>query len=388
MSFRGHFSRFLEAAPGRLHFAAHSHHPWPDVTLDAQQQAWLDAARHMDAKWGPLLEDVWPRAQGHVARVLGLSRPADLAFAPNTHELLKRIVSAIEGDGPVRVLTTDAEFHSFSRQLARWEEAGQARAVRVPAEPYATFPDRFAEAAAGGAFDLVYFSHVHFDSGYVTPDLARLVGAVSDERTLVCIDGYHSFCALPTDLASIEDRAFFLSGGYKYAMAGEGCCFAHCPPGYAERPVDTGWFASFGTLADGAEGEAIPYAVDGFRLAGATIDPTALYRLIAVQDWMLDRGLTIDAIHAHVRGLQDRFLAALAERDHPEVHAGNLVPGPDAPDRGHFLTFRTPAAGELQAELASRGVVTDHRGDRLRFGFGIYHDDADVQELLARLFAS
>jgi len=39
-----HFSRSLGASPGRLHFAAHSHHPWPDATLRAQEQCWLDAA--------------------------------------------------------------------------------------------------------------------------------------------------------------------------------------------------------------------------------------------------------------------------------------------------------------------------------------------------------
>lgn len=48
MSLKPHFRRFLEAQPARLHFAAHSHHPWPDVTFEAQQQAWLDAATHQD----------------------------------------------------------------------------------------------------------------------------------------------------------------------------------------------------------------------------------------------------------------------------------------------------------------------------------------------------
>ena len=43
--FVSHFSRFLGTEPDRLHFAAHSHHPWPDVTRDAQVQAWDDAAR-------------------------------------------------------------------------------------------------------------------------------------------------------------------------------------------------------------------------------------------------------------------------------------------------------------------------------------------------------
>ena len=37
--------------PGRLHAAAHSHHPWPDVTREAHLQAWDDAARHHDDKW-------------------------------------------------------------------------------------------------------------------------------------------------------------------------------------------------------------------------------------------------------------------------------------------------------------------------------------------------
>ena len=37
------FARFRNAAPERLHFAAHSHHFWPDVARDAQIKAWDDA---------------------------------------------------------------------------------------------------------------------------------------------------------------------------------------------------------------------------------------------------------------------------------------------------------------------------------------------------------
>ncbi len=49
--------------------------------------------------------------------------------------------------------------------------------------------------------------------------------------------------------------------------------------------------------------------------------------------------------------------------------------------RGNFLTFRTPAAGDIYEKLLARNVVTDHRADRLRFGFGLYHDDGDVARL-------
>ena len=56
-------------------------------------------------------------------------------------------------------------------------------------------------------------------------DLPAIVGSVRNPETLVVIDGYHGFCAVPTSLRAIEDRAFYLAGGYKYAMSGEGVCF-------------------------------------------------------------------------------------------------------------------------------------------------------------------
>jgi len=37
------------------------------------------------------------------------------------------------------------------------------------------------------------------------------------------------------------------------------------------------------------------------------------------------------------------------------------------------------------SEAPARNVVVDVRGDRLRFGFGLYHDADDVDRLLERL---
>ncbi|HEV7862927.1 MAG TPA: aminotransferase class V-fold PLP-dependent enzyme [Acidimicrobiia bacterium] len=369
-----HFSRFLGAVPGRLHVAAHSHHPWPDITFEAQQTAWLDAARLMDDKWDEVFGTVLPEAAGHIAGRLGLSDPAAIGFAPSTHALVMRLLSCLSP--PVRILTTDAEFHSFARQAARLEEDGLAAVERVTAEPFGTFPERFAAAAGRGGHDLVYLSQVFFNSGYVVPDLAGLVAAVPDPEALVVIDGYHGFMALPTDLSPIEGRAFYLAGGYKYAMAGEGACFAHCPSGYAERPRDTGWFAGFAGLSAASPGK-VAYAPGGGRMLGATLDPTGLYRLNAVQRWLDGLGVTVADIHAHVRGLQDRFLAA---GPHPE-----LVPSEAAGERGHFLTFRLPGAAEVLADLHAAGVIADSRDDRLRIGFGLYHGDDDIAELVRRL---
>lgn len=372
------FSRFL-ADDTRLHFAAHSHHPWPDVARDAQLQAWDDAARWIDAKWSHVFDTVVPQAQGHVARLLKLPDPAGVVFAPNLHECVVRLASAVERDGPLRILTTDGEFHSFARQLARWEEAGVADTVRVPVEPFSTFTARWAEAAADSNVDFVYLSHTFYNSGFVVPDIHAAVRAVANAAALIAVDGYHSFMAQPVDWSASADRAFYLAGGYKYAMAGEGACFMACPPGWGERPVNTGWFAGFEELSGAQQG--VPYARSAMRFAGSTFDPTALYRFNAVQHWLQDQGLTPRRIRLHVESLQQQFLAALPVAG---LTIDELIP-PLPASRGNFLTFRTPRAAALQQALSKAQVMTDVRGDRLRFGFGLYHAGSDVDALIHRL---
>ncbi len=384
MSYKAHFRRFLEADPGRLHFAAHSHHLWPDVTFAAQERCWLDAARLADRKWDHVFGEVIPSVQRGVARLLNLSRPEDIAFAPNTHSLLNRLLSCLAPGRPLRVLTTDGEFHSLTRQLRRLEEDGLARVDWLPVEPFDDFAERFGAAAAAGGFDLVYLSQVFFNSGFALADLGTLVAAALDPETFVVVDGYHGFLALPTDLAAIEARAFYLAGGYKYAMAGEGAAFLHAPPGTGARPRDTGWYAAFGALAheggERGEGARVGYGVDGSRFLGATFDPSGLYRLDAVLGWLTELGLGPAEIHAHVLGLQESFITGLAGLGLAALHPGQLLL-PEASRRGNFLTFRTSAAGEIYEKLLAQNVVTDHRADRLRFGFGLYHDEDDVARL-------
>ena len=152
---------------------------------------------------------------------------------------------------------------------------------------------------------MVFVSQVFFNSGYALPDLDALVDAVAAPDRLTVIDGYHAFLALPVDLSHVADRAFYLAGGYKYAMAGEGACFMHCPPGFAPRPRNTGWYASFASLS--GPQDRVGYATDGQRFMGATFDPSGLYRMRAALDWMAGRGLDAATIHAHVMALAGRY---------------------------------------------------------------------------------
>src|SRR5262249_23057424 len=95
LDLRGHFTEFRAAQPGRIHLAAHSHHFWPDAACDAHRRALADAARLADTKWDMIFGELIPRAQRGIAAILGLPDPATIAFAPNTHDFVRRLISAL-----------------------------------------------------------------------------------------------------------------------------------------------------------------------------------------------------------------------------------------------------------------------------------------------------
>lgn len=379
MSYKGLFSRALALNPGRLHFAAHSHHLWPDASYDGQVAAWEDANRHADRKWDLLFDQVLPEAQGHVAEELSLPDPNTVVFGCNTHDFLIRIASGLAGR-PARILTTDGEFHAFRRQADRWEEAGEAVVTRVPAAPIETLGRRFLEQARSADFDLIVVSQVFFRSGWRFDGVEALADLARPDGPWVIIDGYHGFMAVPTDLSAVADRIFYVTGGYKYAMSGEGAGVLHAPDGFCERPVVTGWFAEFGNLQGPPGG--VKYRSDAGRFWGATYDFTALYRFNHVRRMLKAQGLTTSTIADHARGLQARFQGLIgsgAAGRLGEAEIVNPVEG-DAP-RARFLAIRHPDAQAWRATLLDANVVTDVREDIIRFGFGLYQDEEDVDRL-------
>ena len=384
MSFKHLFSRALGAAPGRSHVAAHSHHLWPDASFAGQVEAWDDAARLADNKWDRVMGEVWPEAQAHVAGELGTGMPDAIVFAANTHDFLIRLAAAAPRGDPrrLKVLMSDGEFHSARRQFARWVEDGWLQLETVAAEPHGDFTARFVNAARVGGHDLILVSQILFGSGRRFDGVGDLASLARPEGPWVVIDGYHAFMAIDRPFApSAAQNAFFLGGGYKYAMAGEGMGFMHCPPGYGLRPPLTGWFAEFDdlTLAPGQVG----YAKDAMRFMGATFDPSALYRFNHVRRMLDDNGLDTLRISAHVAALQAQLLDTI--KGSSLGHAELLNPI-DGEPHARFLAFRSPNAQRWCAELMARDCIADVRGDVLRIGLGLYHDAGDV-ERFARLAA-
>ncbi len=379
---RNHYRTFFASIGDALHVTAHSHHPWPDVTRAAHLQYWEDSARLTNWKWQEkVFGKAVPEAQDHVARHLGLADPGLVAFAPNTHEFVARLYSCLDWSRRPRVLTTTGEFHSFGRQTRRLEETGRLQVTRIPVEPCATFRERF-KRALSESHDLVFLSQVFFDSSFVVERLDDVLAAAPVE-TIVAVDGYHAFMAIPVDLGTLGRRIFYTAGGYKYVQAGEGTCFLSIPADCDLRPLYTGWFSDFGQLS-GAQGEAVGYGAQAMRFWGSTFDASGLYRFNAVMRWLGELGVTGREIHAHVGALERQFLDGLAAAALARLPVAALTPPEGAP-RGNFLTFDLDAAEDVERRLAAHRVLVDRRGRRLRFGFGLYHDAAFVDVLLARL---
>ncbi|WP_265528136.1 kynureninase/PvdN C-terminal domain-containing protein [Sphingomicrobium marinum] len=381
MSYKRLFTKSLAA--DRLHMAAHSHHLWPDASFEGQVRCWEDAAALADRKWDKIMGEVWTSAAASVSAQMGTGEDywRRIVFATNTHDLLVRLVAACprRAGGPLRILTSTGEFHSARRQFARWVEEGSIIVDTVDVEPFDTFADRFADAARLDRHDLIFVSQVMFGSGRIVDPIAPICEVADPAGPWVVIDGYHSFMALEYPFArALSDKAFFLGGGYKYAMAGEGMSFMSCPPGFGERPPITGWFAEFDdlTLPPGMVG----YAPDAMRFMGATFDPSALYRWNAVYGMLTKERIDNADINAHVATLQAQTIEAL----HSTVFgAAELLNPLDGKPHARFLAYRHPDAAKWCEALKAKHCITDVRGDVIRIGLGLYHDADDIDAFAA-----
>jgi selenocysteine lyase/cysteine desulfurase len=123
-----HYSRFRVAE--RLLLTGHSHQAWPDVAFEGQLEAATDAAERVDGKWQLAFERAERVREGF--RTLLAEPGGEIALGASTHELLVRLLSALPVRHRSRIVTTDGEFHTLRRQLARLEEEG-FEVIREPA---------------------------------------------------------------------------------------------------------------------------------------------------------------------------------------------------------------------------------------------------------------
>jgi kynureninase len=370
-----HYSRFRVAE--RCLLTGHSHQAWPDVSFDAQQRAWLDAAEFVDEKWERAAEQA-ARVQRGFRRLLN-DPDGDIALGQNTHELVTRLLSALPLGDRRKLVTTDGEFHTIRRQIDRLAEAG-LEVVKVRARPSDTLTDRLARVVDDRTA-CVLVSSVLYETAEIVPALDIVARACDHYRATLLVDAYHHLNVVPFDIAALGlGAAFVTGGGYKYCQLGEGNAFLRVPPGCRLRPILTGWFSEFAALEESARRDRVEYGAGAARFAGATYDPVSHYRAAAVFAFHVDQELTperLRGISRHQVGLLKQTFESLDV----DPTVARVEPMPDD-RRGGFLAIRCARAGELSRTLRERGVLTDYRGDLLRFGPAPYLTDDQLREAM------
>jgi kynureninase len=199
------------------------------------------------------------------------------------------------------------------------------------------------------------------------------------------VDAYHALNVVPVTLADegLGD-AFVVGGGYKYCQLGEGNCFLRLPPGTELRPAVTGWFSEFTALTERQGGGRVAYGRGGDRFAGATYDPTSHYRAAAVFEFFRERDLT-PALLREVSQHQVGLLASAFDALDLDPDMITRDRGVALSEIGGFLAFRSPHATAFARELHARGVMTDARGEALRFGPAPYLSDTQLQDAIGLL---
>jgi selenocysteine lyase/cysteine desulfurase len=361
------YSRFL-AEEGRILLSGHSHQAWPDVAREAQLAVFDDAAERCDDKWERIFAIADEVGRAILGR-MGFAADDPIAFGESTHQLVYRLLSALDL-GRARVVTSTSEFHSLHRQLSRLAEDG-LEVIWVPGQPRATLGERLAEAITPGT-TLCAVSAVLFEDAYIVDDLAGVIARAHEVGAIPLVDAYHAFNVVPVTWGEAGRHAYVCAGGYKYAGFGNGLCWLRFPPASELRPRYTGWFADFAHLsAPRTSGAPVAYGPGGARFAGATFDASALYRAAAtLRHW--DRfGLDVAALRAISTAQTRRIIERLAGRL-------PLVSSPDDARRGGFVSVRHARAEEITRELRRRRVFVDSRGELLRIGPAPYLLDEEI----------
>ncbi len=383
---RAHYSQFLRVpadAPRRILLTGHSHQAWPDVAREGQDQAFVDAATHVDDKWDRVFE-VQDELRGYIAGRIGAGA-RELAFASNTHELVARFLSALDLRRRPHLVTTTGEFHSMNRQLRRIAEEG-VEVTWVDAAPADTLAERLA-AQVRDTTAAVLVSSVLFETSTIVGNLDHVARRARAAGAHVLVDAYHAWHVVPFSLADAGgDDVFVVAGGYKYAQWGEGTCFLRVPPGTGLRPVYTGWFAGFAELeARHDHAQPVGYPADGASaFAGSTFDPASFYRAAAVTRFARAQGLEPPALRALSLRQTSRIIEA-AQR------IGLAIATPLDARRGGFVAIDMPNAAPLVADLRREGIYVDARGTKLRFGPAPYVTDDEIDlamDVVARLVRS
>ena len=373
-----HYSAFN--VDSRILLSGHSHQAWPDVAKQGMLDCYNDAAKHVDEKWGIALNKA-DHVRDFYRTLLGEPQ-GQIALGSSTHELILRFLSDLQyfkssQSRPLKIVTTDGEFHSLRRQLQRLQELNCTVEV-VSVYPSETLAQRVIEQMDAET-DAVMLSAVFFNTSEIFDDVGLVAKAAKSLNVPCLVDAYHALNVVPFNLQHWQiESAFVVAGGYKYCQAGEGNCMMRIPADYQGSPIITGWYAEFDIL-DQAPGK-VGYGVGQSAFAGSTYDPVSHYRAVAVFEFFEQQQLSDVALRDINQSQIKRLWQGIEAIG--ENKLGVTLPKHSLQANGGFLSLQTEKASEWVKQLGENNVLCDSRGNQLRLGTAPYVSDAQIDQAL------
>ena len=374
----------------RILLSGHSHQAWPNVAKQGMIECYNDAAKHVDDKWGA----AFAKADLVKRFYLNLMHDPDgeITLGQSTHELILRFLSDLNcfkqsKNKPIKIVTTDGEFHSMRRQLARLQELN-IEIETVSTTPAETLAERLIDKIDSNT-DAVMVSAVFFATSEIFNQVGEVALAAKSHQVPCLIDAYHALNVIPFNIKELQlETAFIVGGGYKYCQAGEGNCFMRIPQQYNGSPIITGWFAEFDAL-DQVPGK-VGYGKGQSAFSGSTYDPTSHYRAAAVFDFFREHKLHDEMLASINREQIARLWRGIESMT--ATHGLLALPKHSREQNAGFLSLTTDNASEWVKALAVRGIQSDSRANQLRLGPAPYvtHGQIDLAlnciEDIAKLF--
>ncbi len=277
------------------------------------------------------------------AKIVG-SRPADIALAGSTSQVVGMVAASLP-DG-AHVLVAEEDFTSML-----WPFATDPRltVTRVPL-------DRLVESVRSGV-DLVAVSAAQSRDGRVV-DLDALADRAGVAGAKTVVDTSQSAGWLPIDSTRFD---VVVASGYKWLTTPRGLAFAAVrPEAFWVRPVCASWYGADKPW-EHLYGATPELSADSRRL-----DTSPPWQLVpaGVAALELLASHSIGQAYAHTSGLADLFRQELGLRP-----AGSAI-------------VSIPAE---PCDLAAAGIRAAERAGRVRVGFHIYNDEADVRRAVTAL---
>ncbi len=355
----------------RILLTGHSHQALPDCAKDGIIQCWDDASELADDKW----ERVFAAADKfriHIAELLNDDKE-NIVLAQNTHDLILRFLSALDFKNRKKIITTDGEFHTIRRQIDRLNQ-GYLEVIKVKRNPVETLSERLINEIDDTVL-AVMVSKVMFQDASIVSGLAEVEETCTKHGAKLLVDIYHVLNAIPFSIKEEKlENSFLVGGGYKYLQLGEGNCFMRIPPNEVFKPVITGWFAEFAALSAKKNPGEVLYGDKRWAFEGSTYDPVSHYRAVKVFEFFKEQKLTPKLLRV-INNHQKEVIESEFKRYDLDPAKIKVT---DVKDRAGFMTFLTPYAGTISKKLREHNILTDYRGDFLRFGPAPYLADKQL----------